>query len=113
VIAIVLGEERVEWLAVMARALDLLMRLGEFFFGILEKQKAVADESSFFRIRALISRWFCFSRILSEAASPNRRCSQRDAEALTSRLSEARPRFVCRTSGALYYGRPAMYISAW
>ena len=67
-IAIVLGQERVDWCAVMARAPDLLMWLVEFFVGIpgiLEKQGAVADESSFFGIRALISRWFCFSRILS------------------------------------------------
>ena len=40
------------------------------------KAKLIADESSFFRIHTLLIRWFCFSRIPSEAASPSRRCSQ-------------------------------------
>ena len=62
----------------------------DFLSRILEKQNRLQMSQVFFRVRALIIRWFCFSRILSEAASPKRRRSQRNLNSLTSRRSEAR-----------------------
>jgi hypothetical protein len=47
---------------------------------ILEKQNSLQMSQDFSCIRTLILTWSCFSRILSEAALPNRRSSKRRLE---------------------------------
>src|ERR1700751_119020 len=44
---------------------------------ILEKQNSLQMSQDFSCIRPLIFTWSCFSRILSDAASPNRRASSK------------------------------------
>jgi len=59
---------------------------------ILEKQSRL-QMNQVFSVSAYHSLGrFAFQGFYSEAASPNRRCSRRDLEILTSRRSEARPR---------------------
>ena len=61
-------------------------------YRILEKQSWL-QMSQVFSVSAHQSLGsFALQGFYSEAASPNRRCSQRDLEILRSRRSEARPR---------------------